>query len=142
MVTNKLNKISFKIIPVLRLKDKPEIKIVWEQVRPIIDDIDILDTDNDFHWGIESYVFLNQKEKHYKGKMIIGICTCCIEGHDDIVVDIDNSGNYVSWKIYYDNDPKSQFIFTFDKNEYTNAIEDAKVRITQKEKFVFNGENK
>ena len=139
MVANKneLSKISFKIIPILRIKDKPEIKVLWEQVRTIIDDIDILDTDNDFRWGMESYLFLNQKEKHYKGKLIIGVCTCCTEGHDDIAVDIDNSDDYVSWNIYYENNPEKHKFYTFDKNDYTKAIEEAISKITQGVSFLF-----
>ena len=73
--------------------------------------------------------------------MIIGVCTCCTEGHDDIAVDIDNSDDYVSWNVYYDNNPEKHKFYTFDKNDYTNAIEEATSKITQKEKFVFVEQN-
>ena len=131
----KTNKNSFKIIPILRLKDKPQ--IVWEQVRTIIDDNDILDTDDDFHWGMESYSFLNQEE-YYKGKILIGICTCSVEGHDDIVADIDSSDNYVTWKVFHANEPDKIIVYTFNKIDYTKAIKEAKSKVTQKEKFVYD----
>ena len=131
------NKVSFKIIPILKLKDKPQVRIVWEQVRTIIDDHDILDTDDDFHWGMESFSFLNYESEYYKGKMLIGVCTCSIEGCVDIVAEIDSSEDYVSWKVFHEKEPGEYKYYTFNKTDYMKAIEVAKSKVTQKEKFVY-----
>ena len=89
---------------------------------------------------MESYIFFN-RDNYYKGKMSIGICPCLIEGCDDIVTEIENSDNYVSWKIFNDKHSEMYKIYTFDKAGYSKAIEEAKSGITQKEKFIQNYED-
>jgi hypothetical protein len=135
-----INEIQFQIVPAHHEENLPQMPEMWEQVRVFIDDNDIINQigfDDDHHWGIESSCFLAQKDDYYKGKLLIGICTCTVEGDDDIVVDIDNSVNYISWKIYHERNPEIQRIFVFEKQQYEKAIEEAKTNITTKEKDAY-----
>jgi len=137
---NNINNIYFKIIPRHHEDDLPQMPEMWEQVRVFIDDVDIINnigSDNDFHWGIESSCFLAQKNDYYKGKLLIGICSCTVEGDDDIIVDVDKSDNYVSWKIYHDRNHDLNGIFIFNKNNYQNVLDDAKINITKNEEDVY-----
>ena len=143
-----ISKIHFEIIPIHKDKRSPVMSKMWEQVRVIIDDHDIINqigyyTDKgyykgDFHWGIESSCFLAQKDEYYKGKLLIGICGCTAEGDDDIVVDVDHSENYVSWKVYHDRNHNMNEIFLFNKADYKKALEEAAKNITRKEEDVIN----
>ena len=134
-----INKISFEIIPAHHEDDMPQLSEMWEQVRVIIDDEDIINKigmDDDFHWGIESSCFLAQKDDYYGGKLLIGICGCTAEGDDDIVVDIDKSDNYISWKVYHDRNHEKNAIFVFGLDDYKKAITEAKNRMTKKEEDI------
>jgi hypothetical protein len=137
-----INEIQFQIVPAHHEEDLPQMLEMWEQVRVFIDGDDIINQigsnnsshkGKDHHWGVESSCFLAQKDGYYKGKLLIGICTCTTEGDDDIVVDIDNSDNYVSWKIYHVRNSELQEICAFEKRQYEKALEEAKTNITKKE---------
>ena len=135
-----INDIHFAVIPIHKDKRSPVTGKMWEQVRIIIDNRDIINQigyEDDFHWGIESSCFLIQKDEYYKGKLHIGICGCTAEGDDDIVVDVDNSENYVSWKIYHDRNHDIYDIFLFRKVDYKKALEEAINNITRKEEDVY-----
>jgi hypothetical protein len=137
-VFSEINKIDFEVVPAHHEDDMPQMPEMYEQVRTIIDDCDIINQvifDNDHHWGIESSSFLFQKNNYYKGKMLLGICTCTSPGCSDVVAEIDSSENYVSWKIYLARgDTSMNKIFVFKKTDYQNALEKAKNNITQEEK--------
>lgn len=130
-----INEIHFDIIPIHHEENLPQLPEMWEQVRVIIDGYDIInqiEAEDDHHWGIESLYFLAQEGEYYKGKLLIGICTCTCPGCDDIVADVEESGNYITWKVYHDRNHDMNQIFAFDKKKYKEAIEAGKNRISQK----------
>ena len=140
-VFGRINEIRFEIIPAHHEENLPQMPEMWEQVRVLIDDEDIINkigSDDDFHWGIESSCFLTQKDDYCGGKLLIGICGCTAEGCDDIIVDIGKSEKYISWKIYHERNDDLNAVFVFDIDNYQNALIEAKSKITQKEEDVCN----
>jgi hypothetical protein len=130
-----INLVNFEIVPAHNEEELIQMPEMWEQVRIFIDDDDIINkigSDNDFHWGIESSSFLDQKDAYYKGNLHIGVCACTAEGDDDIVADVDSSKNYISWKIYHDRNPDKNAVFIFEKHQYSNAINEAIKQISKK----------
>ena len=131
-----VSKIHFNIVPEHKV-DMPQLEVMWEQVLPIIDDEDILNSIDrknvSYHnWGIESSCFLIQKDEFYKGTLLIGICGCTCQGDDDILAEVDASDNYVSWKIFHQRDPKNFAIYVFEKGQYKDALTKAIADITKK----------
>ena len=134
--TGRLSTISFDIVPEHENKDLPHKPVIWEQIRVIIDGDDIINQiglDDDFHWGIASSLFLAQKEDYYNGKLHLGICSCTAEGDSDIVVDVKEFDEHVSWKIYHDRNENLNEIFLFEKSKYIAALSGISDKITQKE---------
>ena len=135
----RIDTINFVIVPAYKTKNMPQLSEMWEQVRVIIGENDIINSVGftyDHHWGIESACFLAQKNDYYKGQLLIGICTCTCEGDDDILADIDSSEKYVSWKVFHQRNLELKESFVFEKKQYKKALDEAISHITKKPRDV------
>jgi len=122
-----MSKISFEIVP-SHYVNLPQITTIWEQVHVFVDGVNILDKENDFHWGIEPSKFLAQQSILSGGRFLFGICGCTADGCDDLVADICVSETQVCWKVYHKTGGGPNAIkpvtYVFDKDQYISAIAD------------------
>lgn len=127
-----ISTIKFDIIPAHNenLPQMPNGEI-WEQICFIIDGEDIID--NLGNWSIETSCFLVQKDDFFKGKLLIGICGCTCGGCSDIVADVDQSENYIFWKVYYARNQDRNTIYIFNKKDYENALNEISNKSARKE---------
>ena len=106
-----------------------------EQIRFIINGIDILNEfriDKQFHYGIDSSLFLAQEGELLQGNLLLGICSCRTPGDSDIMVNIHSFDEIVMWDIYNAIEPSEFDTFIFNKIEYKKAICDIKIDFTHR----------
>ena len=127
--------INFEILyDTLKTENKIE-EQNWEQIRFLINGIDILNDfriDKQFHYGIDSSLFLAQEGELLQGSILLGICSCRTAGDSDIMANIHSFDEIVIWDIYNTNEPSEFDTFTFNKKQYKKSIEEIKNKFVHK----------
>ena len=104
-----MNKISFNILPSPETND--------HEIRILIDDEDFLGND---YLGLDPLSFFSQDNFDKNGELMVGRCTCGVEGCGDYAVDVVVNQNNISWT----NDNGLNLVF--DKQDYDHSIDTAK----------------
>lgn len=103
-----MNKLSFNILPSPETND--------HEVRILIDNDDLLGRD---YLGLDPPFFFDQDNFGKNGELMIGRCTCGVEGCSDYPVIVRVAENNVSWT---DNNGLN---LLFDKEDYSDSIKKA-----------------
>lgn len=106
---NKMNRLSFNILPSVETND--------HELRILIDNEDILGKD---YLGLDPPAFFGQDNFNQNGELMIGRCTCGVEGCSDYPVRVIVNDKTISWT---DN---SGLNLVFEKEMYDHTITAAK----------------
>jgi len=104
-----MNNISFSILPSPDTNDN--------EVRILVDNVDLLGND---YLGIDSLPFFSRNNLDKNGIVMVGRCTCGVEGCCDYPVTIAVVGDKVTWTV------SSGLTIIFDKAAYNSSIEKAR----------------
>lgn len=104
-----MNKLSFKI--------RESIENNAHEVRIFIDDEDFLGED---FLGIDPPWFFRKKDFCKNGELMVGMCTCGVEGCGDYFVDVTVNEETICWK--YNTKYRTGLCFIFDKVDYISTI--------------------
>jgi hypothetical protein len=72
------------------------------QVRPIIDDADLLQLLQEDSLGIDPTELFRQPALGNAGKLLIGRCSCEVVGCGDVIADISVADGFVTWRLGVD----------------------------------------
>jgi hypothetical protein len=93
------------------------------QVRPLIDDMDVLETLGEASLGLDPPEFFQQSALGLEGKLLIGRCSCGVVGCGDVRVDAAVEGQSVTWRL-----PGRVYCFGLD--QYTSSFKRASENTT------------
>ena len=105
----KMNKISFNILPSPETND--------HEIRILIDDEDFLGDD---YLGLDPPSFFSQDNFDKHGELLVGRCTCGVEGCCDYLVTVIVNQDNISWT------NNNGLDLIFDRQEYNHSIYVAK----------------
>lgn len=113
--------------------------VEYPQIRFIVNGNDLINKVNkeySFHYGIDFDRFIEQEEKIFSGRLLIGLCGCTCEGCDDVIATIGSYKNSIYWDVHIEvggGPIKSQHkYFKFEINKYKSIMNEIINKIIEK----------
>jgi hypothetical protein len=90
-----------------------------DQVRPVIDGVDLLRTLADDSLGIDPPEFFRQPALGHDGTLLIGRCSCGVVGCGNVQVDVAVADQSVTWRLRLDD------TYQFELGQYLESFKSA-----------------